>query len=79
VEVALVEEAVLREEMVEDAAGLPATASMRTVEVAAYFVLEVDRGTIPLIRTDVPDTAAGEKAFRTSWRPAGKDGKHSSI
>ena len=52
----MVEEAVLREEMVEDAAGVPATASMRTVrvEVAACFVLEVDRGTIPLIRTDVP-------------------------
>ena len=32
-------------------------------ETAAYFVLEVDRGTIPLIRTDVPGTAAWRKSI----------------
>jgi hypothetical protein len=32
-------------------------------ETAAYFVLEVDRGTIPLIRTDVPGTPAWRKSI----------------
>ena len=32
-------------------------------ETAAYFVLEVDRGTIPLLRTDVPGTPAWRKSI----------------
>ena len=32
-------------------------------ETAAYFVLEVDRGTIPLIRTDVVGTPAWRKSI----------------
>jgi hypothetical protein len=32
-------------------------------DTAAYFVLEVDRGTIPLIRTDVPGTPAWRKSI----------------
>jgi Replication-relaxation len=32
-------------------------------ETAAYFVLEVDRGTIPLIRTDIPGTPAWRKSI----------------
>ena len=32
-------------------------------ETAAYFVLEVDRGTIPLLRTDVPGTPVWRKSI----------------
>ena len=32
-------------------------------QTAAYFVLEVDRGTIPLLRTDVPGTAVWRKSI----------------
>ena len=48
-------------------------------ETAAYFVLEVDRGTIPLLRTDVPGTRSGAKAFPTNSPPIGKVGRHSNM
>jgi hypothetical protein len=48
-------------------------------ETAAYFVLEVDRGTIPLIRTDVAGTPAWRKSITyklaTYWE-GWKAGQH---
>jgi protein involved in plasmid replication-relaxation len=49
-------------------------------ETAAYFVLEVDRGTIPLVRTDVAGTPAWRKSISyklsTYWE-GWKAGQHS--